>query len=107
MNRRFALTLTIIKNYKTFESNSKLANEGNHEGLQTIDVLDEIEEDLDHLEKLAIIYRFISTRLERKKIINWLEETWQTPLITKFIPAKGVFYRYICLRRRTRENIAG
>ncbi|GLJ27389.1 hypothetical protein SUGI_0537530 [Cryptomeria japonica] len=57
---------------------------------QIIDVTEEIEEDLEFLKDLAIICRFIGPRVERKKIYKWINETWKTPQITKFIQ-RGFF----------------
>ncbi|GLJ17224.1 hypothetical protein SUGI_0298390 [Cryptomeria japonica] len=54
--------------------------------LQPIDVSEEIEVDLEYLKDLAIIFRFIGPRMERKKICKWICENWKTPQIMKFLP---------------------
>ncbi|GLJ44536.1 hypothetical protein SUGI_0935150 [Cryptomeria japonica] len=58
--------------------------------IQTIDVSEEIEKDINFLKDLAIICRFIGPRTDRKSIERWIEETWKTSQITKFMP-KGFF----------------
>ncbi|GLJ04857.1 hypothetical protein SUGI_0004920 [Cryptomeria japonica] len=60
------------------------------EYIQSIDFLEEIEEDVEFLKDLAIICRFIGARSDCKRICKWIEETWQTPQITKFLP-RGFF----------------
>ncbi|GLJ32355.1 hypothetical protein SUGI_0651150 [Cryptomeria japonica] len=58
--------------------------------IQVIDLSEEIEEDIEFLKDLAIICRFIGPRADRKTVQRWIEDTWKTPQITKFMP-KGFF----------------
>ncbi|GLJ29204.1 hypothetical protein SUGI_0575980 [Cryptomeria japonica] len=60
------------------------------ENILTIDVSEEIEDDINFLKDLAIICRFIGPKSDRKTIEKWIVETWKTPQITKFMP-KGFF----------------
>ncbi|GLJ22444.1 hypothetical protein SUGI_0422460 [Cryptomeria japonica] len=58
--------------------------------IQVIELREEIEEDIEFLKDLVIIYRFIGPRADRKIVQRWIEDTWKTPQITKFM-LKGFF----------------
>ncbi|GLJ37405.1 hypothetical protein SUGI_0759420 [Cryptomeria japonica] len=61
------------------------------ECVQTIDVTEEIEEDVEFFKDLLIICgSFTGARSDRNKKCRWMEDTWRTPQITKFLP-KGYF----------------
>ncbi|GLJ19853.1 hypothetical protein SUGI_0359760 [Cryptomeria japonica] len=66
------------------------ADVGQSSKIFTIDVSEEIEEDLECLKDLTIICKFVGPRFERKKIQEWIKENWDTPQITKFL-SRGFF----------------
>ncbi|GLJ13638.1 hypothetical protein SUGI_0216940 [Cryptomeria japonica] len=74
--------------------------------IQTIDVSEEIEEDVNFLKDLAIICRLIGARIDRKSIEKWIEETWKTPQITKFMP-KGFFIVVFASEEERRKVLEG
>ncbi|GLJ21567.1 hypothetical protein SUGI_0400030 [Cryptomeria japonica] len=57
--------------------------------LVEIDLSDEIIEDLDLWEKLAVICKVVGPKMERK-IKSWIDEHWHSKMVAKFTP-KGFF----------------
>ncbi|GLJ42904.1 hypothetical protein SUGI_0889390 [Cryptomeria japonica] len=82
------------------------ASSDDRRNIQTIDVSDEIEEDINFLNDLAIICRFIGQRSDRKTIEKWIEETWKTPQITKFMP-KGFFIMVFASEEERKKVLDG
>ncbi|GLJ48891.1 hypothetical protein SUGI_1031190 [Cryptomeria japonica] len=85
---------------------SKATFEDGRGEIQTIDVSEEIEEDINFLKDLAIICRFIGPRTDRKSIEKWIEETWKTPQITKFM-RKGFFIVVFASEEERRKVLEG
>ncbi|GLJ30032.1 hypothetical protein SUGI_0593810 [Cryptomeria japonica] len=58
--------------------------------IQRIDVEEEIQEDAEFLKDLVIICRFIGPLMDRRKIEGWIDATWNSPHIMKFM-SRGFF----------------
>ncbi|GLJ17002.1 hypothetical protein SUGI_0294130 [Cryptomeria japonica] len=74
--------------------------------LQVIDIIEEVGDDIELLKDLVIICRFIGPRLDRKKITEWIENTWQTPQITKFM-SKGFFIVVFAIEEEHQKILEG
>ncbi|GLJ22372.1 hypothetical protein SUGI_0421160 [Cryptomeria japonica] len=76
------------------------------EYIKTINLEDEIGEDVDFLRDLAIICRFIGIGADCKKIDKWIEDTWKTPHITKFLP-RGFFIVIFAMEEERHKVLDG